>query len=443
MNSTNKKYDIKDLTENEWLRHSLYTVSDRALPSIVDGFKPSQRYAVYSTIKDAKTSFEKIDSISSNSSKFGYAHGATSIASAMQLMCADWYTNERILEGRGSFGSRLIQVPASPRYVYAKMHKNFEKYFKDIGMEPPHEDPEISIPKYYLPVIPMVLVNGTSGMATGFACNIFGREVSDVIKATSEYVSTGKITTKIRYKFPNFNGKIELEDDGKVSTYGVYKRVGLTEVLITEVPYMSNKSRYDRESYVSILDKLEEDDKISSYDDLCNKDGFSFKIRLKRGIEYTDDMIIDMFKLKTSLTENLTVIMPNNRPKKYDNAEQLIADFCEIRKPFFQKRIDETILSLSEENRVKRVKMFFIIAVLDGKVTFKDKKKADVAKMIMDNVKNVVDTDVDYLLRINLMSLTEESVKSLANDILENKKELDYWKATTATEQFVKDLSSM
>lgn len=437
-------YDITDILKYEWLTYSLYVTSDRALPSFVDGLKPSQRFVLYSTLKQAQREFVKVDNLASSVSAYGYAHGATSAAGALQLMVADWYTTFPIVKGKGSYGSRLVQVPASPRYVSAKIHENFDKIFKDIDLSPENSDPEIVIPQYYVPIIPYVLLNNTSGMATGFSCNIFSRDIKDVVGATREYVKTGKIKKSLGYSFPQFKGNCSYnEEDNRVTLTGIFERNGTTEITITEVPYMNSKKRYDREFFIEILDKLEDDEEIVSYSDLCDASGFRFKVKLKRGANLSDDDIIKMFKLSTSLTENLTVIMPNGKPKKYDDARDLIKDFCEFRKPFLQKRIDKNIAEISEEMRWKKVKMYFIMAVIDEKIKFKGQTKAQVADQVMKNVKGVLETDIDNLLRTNILSLTSEMVSDLAVEIVKSSEKLKFWKETTVEDQYLEDLKGL
>lgn len=440
---TDTPYDIEELFNKEWMQHSLYVITDRAIPSFVDGMKPSRRFYIAATLKSSKHSFEKIDSVAGSLSNLGYAHGSVSGAGAAQLMVADWYTKIPIIQGRGSFGSRLIQTPASPRYTYTRLHPNFEKYFKDFDLVVPHDDPEILIPKYYIPVIPYVLLNNTSGMATGFATNILGRDVNDVIAACKEYIQTGNITTELKYSFPRFTGKITKDAEGRVVQHGVFTKDSKNNILITEIPYMNSKSIYDREMYITILDKLEEDDKIASYDDMCDGSGFKFLVKLKRGVTYTDDEIISLFKLTSSITENLTVIMPNGKPKAYADARDLIKDFCDFKRPILQQRIDTKLVDLSEENRYKRVKAYFIQAVIDNKIVFKNKGKDDISNQILQVVKNVLDKDIDSLLRVNIAALTVENVSALAQEILDNKKEIDYWKTTTVDVQFLKDLEEI
>jgi DNA topoisomerase-2 len=439
-NALIREYPISKVVKNEWLDFALYTVESRAIPNMIDGMKPVNRFYVYSSIKNSKTDFKKVSAVSGVVSDYGYNHGESSAAGAGQLMAAEWSNNICLVEGRGSFGTRLIQSAAAARYTYTKLHKNFSKYIKDIDLAPVHEDPEHEPPKFYVPVIPLVLANGVKGIATGFATNILPRDPEDIIRACNEYVSTGNIDKKVKIKFPDFNGTVTYNpEEDRYYCSGVFERKSKTVLLITEVPY-----GYDREGYVKILDKLEDDGDIVGYDDLCDKSGFKFEIKLKQqtSAAWTDQKIITAFKLSKPYTENLTVIDQTGKLKEYTDERDLIRDFCIYRSEILQQRIDLRKEETSELLRWLDVKMQFIQAVLDDKIKFKNKKKNDVSEQILAATTATVD-DIDRLLRINIMSLTDEMVKQLAGELKDTQKELDYWSKTTPKKQFIKDLNEL
>jgi DNA gyrase/topoisomerase IV subunit A len=436
-----REYPISKVAKNEWLDFAMYTVESRAIPNMIDGMKPVQRFYVYSSIKNSKTDFKKVSAVSGVVSDYGYNHGESSAAGAGQLMAAEWSNNVCLVEGRGSFGTRLMQVAAAARYTYTRLHENFNKYIKDIDLAPAHEDPEHEPPKFYVPVIPLVLANGVKGIATGFATNILPRDPNDIIRACKEYVKTKKIDKKVQLKFPDFNGTITYNpDEGRYYCNGVFERKSKTVILITEVPY-----GFDREDYVKILDKLEEEGEIVGYDDLCDKTGFRFEVKLKQqtSANWTDQKIISAFKLSKPYSENLTVIDHNGKLKEYSDERDLIKDFCDYRDGILQKRID---LRKEESNELLRwlnIKMQFIQAVLDDKIKFKNQKKAEVATQIFANTDTKLDADVDRLLRINIMSLTDEMVKQLEKEIKQAQADLDYWLSTTTKDQFLNDLEEL
>jgi len=439
MTSADKIYDIVELANKEWKNFALYTVESRAIPNMIDGLKPVQRFYLYSSIVNSKKIFEKVSAISGVVSKYGYNHGETSCAGAGQLMAADWYNNVVIIESEGSFGSRLVQEAGAPRYTYTRLHENFYKYYTDFDLSPVHYDPEHLPPTFYVPIIPMVLINGAKGIATGFATNILPRDEKEVAKACAEYIKTGKIKTTPRVKFPQFNGTAEFGDDGRLYITGKIVRKNKTEFTVTEVPY-----GYDREKFVNVLNKLEDDGVIMSYVDKCDKSGFRFEVKLKQANGgWSDERIIKELKLQTTETENITVINHEGKLKVYDDVKELIKDFCEYKKTILQKRIDTKVSEISEEMRWKKVKMYFIMAVLDDKIKFKNKTKDDVAAQIMKEVKGVKEEDIDKLLRTNIISLTSEMVSELASEILASSETLKFWKDTTVEEQYLSDLKGL
>ena len=378
-----REYPISKVALNEWKDFALYTLENRAIPNVIDGLKNVQRFYVYSSIKNSKNDFKKVSAISGVVSDYGYNHSEGSAASAGQLMAAEWANNICLVEGRGSFGTRLVQSAAAPRYTYTRLHKNFIKYIKDLDLAPVHKDPEHEPPAFYIPVIPLVLANGVKGIATGFATNILPRDPEDLVRACREYVETRNIDKKVRVKFPHFNGTVTYNpEEGRYYCNGVFEKKSKTLLLITEVPY-----GYDREGYVQVLDKLEEAGHIVSYEDLCDKSGFRIEVKLKQNTStnWDNEKIIAAFKLSKPFTENLTVIDQNGKLKEYNDERDLVRDFCEYRMSILQKRIDARKSETAELVRWLSVKMQFIQAVLDDKIKFKGFNRKEVDDQILQN----------------------------------------------------------
>ena len=437
-----QEYPISLVAKNEWLSFAKYTVEARAIPNMIDGMKPVQRFYLYSSILNSKRDFKKVSAVSGIISDYGYNHGESSAAGSGQLMAATWNNNICLVEGRGSFGTRLIQEAGAPRYVYTRLHENFNRYIKDIDLSPVHEDPEHEPPAFYLPVIPLVLINGTKGTATGFATNILPHDPKSIKAACLEYINTGDIKNRIGLKFPEFNGTVEKdkEEPNKYTVNGVYEKRGKTQLIITEVPY-----GFDRESYVKVLDGLEEDGDIVSYEDQCDKTGFKFEVKLKQNTSaiWNKSKIINKFKLSKPMTQNLTVIDQNGKLREYEDARQLVKDFCDYRSGILQQRIDLRTKEEQERCRWLNVKMQFIQAVLDSKIEFKNKKKKDVTQQIYEETHALNETDIDKLLRINILSLTDEMVQDLAKESKEAQKNLKFWSKEIPKNQFIKDLEEI
>ena len=435
------EYPISQVAKNEWLSFAMYTVESRAIPNMIDGLKPVQRFYLYSSLQNSKRDFKKVSAVAGIISDYGYNHGEQSAAGAGQLMAASWNNNVCLVEGRGSFGTRLVQEAGAARYVYTRVHENFEKYIKDIELSPEHDDPEHEPPAFYLPVIPLVLANGTKGIATGFATNILPRDPKDLVSACKEYIQYGSIGKKLPIKFPEFDGTVEYNaEENKYIVYGKYEKKSKTILTISEVPY-----GFDRESYVKILDKLEDDGDIVSYEDLCDKEGFNFEIKLKQtgSSSWTDEKIVRKFKLSKPLTENLTVIDQNGKLKEYNDERELIKDFCKYRNEVLQNRIDLRKKEAIELGHWLKIKMQFIQKVLDNEIEFKNKKKKEVSEQILVKTDAENTDQIDRLLRINILSLTQEMVKQLEKEIKEANKELKYWETTSQQKQFLLDLEEL
>lgn len=432
-------YKISDVAKNEWREFAMYTIESRAIPSMIDGLKPSQRFYLYSSLKNSAKDYRKVSAIAGVVSDYGYNHGETSVASTGQLMAAEWNNNLCIVEGRGSFGTRLIQEAGASRYVYTRVHKNFYDYVKDLNLSPEHPDPEHEPPRYYIPVIPLVLVNGAKGIATGFATTILPRSVDSVKSACEEYLKTGNIKNKLPVSFPHFTGTtVYDEDKARFVCNGVYRRVGKTKLIITDVPY-----GYDRESYIKVLDSLEENNVIVSYDDNCSSKGFEFEVKLKNQVStWKDNTILKEFKLSKIHSENITVIDETGNLSEYDDERELIKNFCDYRLKILQERIDLKLKDFTEEIRWLTAKKEFITAVLDGNITFKNKKRSEIETVIPIHT-SALPQDYDRLFRINILSLTKEQVADLSAEIIKIKKEIQYWKKTTPRDQFIDDMNEI
>jgi DNA gyrase/topoisomerase IV subunit A len=430
----NKITKLSTLAERDWKEYALYTLYHRAIPSMVDGLKPSQRFILYSALKSAKDKFIKVAEIAGNVSSYGYHHGETSAQDAATAMAALWSNNVPLLEGDGNFGTRLIQKASAARYIYAKLHKNFNDLFMDTELCPVHNDPDVKIPMYYLPIIPMVLLNGVEGMATGFATNILPYHPKDVTKLTMDYLSGKNIDSKsLIPTYPDYKGTIVPNAKGGYDMLGVYELKSKTKLIITEIPYF-----FSRESYVIYLDSLEEKEIIVGYDEEHNEEGFKFVINLRRNF---DSDIIKTFKLKTTVTENLTVIDHNGKLAEYTTPIALIKDFCDFRVTYVQARLDKEINTLTKDMSLLKSKIKFIELVLKGNIDFKQKSK----KVLVADLGTLKfpEDHIDPLLSMNFYQLTTDEIDKLSDKYLSLNDRLMYCRETTAEVEYGMNLVSL
>lgn len=422
------------------LDYAQYTVASRAIPNMIDGLKPVQRFYLYSSLVNSRRDFKKVSAVSGVVSDYGYNHGEVSAAGAGQLMAATWSNNVCLVEGRGSFGTRQVQSAGAARYVYTKVSPNFDRYVKDIELSPEHDDPEHAPPAFYLPVLPLVLLNGAKGIATGFATNILPRSESDVVQFIRSLLMGKQVRKELAVAFPDFRGTTTYDKaTDRFVCEGVWRKSGKTTLLIEEIPY-----GFDREGYVKILDDLEDQGFIVSYDDKTSSNGFRFDVKLKQqtSAKWTPKEIVKRFKLAKNHAENLTVIGPNGDLREYNDARDLVRDFVDYRLGMLQKRIDLRIEEHNELLRWLKVKIQFIEAVLNDNIVFKNKTRKQIETQI-EGITDALQRDLTRLLSLNFTSLTKEQVAALRNEIKEADVSLRYWNKTTPNDQFVEDLDGL
>ena len=445
---TNKDHNrlLSDIINTEGLEYAMYTIENRAIPSMIDGLKPVQRFFLYSALQTAKDKFNKVASIGGRVSEWGYHHGEQSACEAGILMAADYCNNITLLTGDGAFGSRFIRKAAAARYIFAKISDNFNKIYKDIDISPAHEDPEHIPPKYYLPLIPFVLINGVKGIATGFATQILPHDYQSVADKVKEYLETGNIKENPLVKYYDFKGTIEPYSKivnqkliKGVTLTGLYKLSGFT-LTISELPFNT-----EREDYIALLDKLEESGKIVSYTEEISSERVHIVVKLKRDFLTTDteknhQLILKEFKLQESIAQNITVLDENNKLKVYDEPKELIKDFVDFRLTYFDKRIQNNIKKETDKFNLATAKIIFIKKVINKEIVLDKLSRKESIKLIESY--NELKDYSEELINMKLYHLTTDEVKKLEQQQEELKKSLDYWKTTTAKTEYLKDLQN-
>jgi len=425
--------NVTELIDGQYKDYSKYVLYSRAIPHMIDGLKPSQRKILYTALKTANTSRIKTASLSGNTiSQANYHHGDASLNDAITKMVQLHSNNIPLLEGEGSFGSRLVPDAAAPRYTYVKMSQNFEKYFADTMVADKSIDPEDPEPAFYLPIIPWVLVNGVKGIAVGFATDIQPRNPKEIAKLCQAYLKGKNIDkeTLLPY-YPEFEGKIYEELDS-VYCEGNFTLTGQTKLEITEVPV-----GFARESYVQVLDKLEETGKIVSYTDKCDKTGFKFDVTLKRGKKMKDHQIVRLFKLKKKINENITVIDHEGKLKVYDSPIDIIKEFCDYRLGKYEERYEYLIEEGLSALDIIKAKVKFIELIIQGTLDFKNKNRKTIKKELTTTFKSDI---IEILIKMPIYSLCQDEMSKYINEGTALYKQIENWRIIDTTKEFIKEL---
>ncbi|AUE23169.1 DNA topoisomerase II [Citrobacter phage CF1 ERZ-2017] len=436
---------LQSIIDNEAKEFAIYTVENRAIPNMIDGFKPVQRFVMKRALdlsRGNKEKFHKLASVAGGVADLGYHHGEGSAQDAGALMANTWNNNFPLLDGQGNFGSRLVQKAAASRYIFCRVSDNFRKVYKDLEIAPAHKDNEHIPPAFYLPVIPTVLLNGVRGIATGYATNILPHSFESIVECT-RLALEGKLDKEPEVKFPKFNGKVVPTEDGGVELHGVYKFTSASQMYISEIPY-----KFDRDTYVEkVLDPLEEKGLITYTDD-CSKAGFGFKVKFRKDYfngeteDERHDMIMRDFKLIEKLSQFIVVIDENGKLNdKFTKASDLIKHFVEVRKTFVKKRIEHKLNEVKEQLTLAVAKAQFIKDVVDGKIVIQGKTR----KALVSELEKVdlFKSHVEKLVSMNIYHITSDEAKKLVEIAKTLKKEYKYWQETTPEAEFIKDLEEL
>ncbi|QAU03899.1 DNA topoisomerase II medium subunit [Acinetobacter phage Henu6] len=438
--------DLVDIINNEAKGYALYTVENRAIPNMMDGFKPVQRFMIYRALEMSKgnhAKFHKLASVAGGVADAGYHHGEVSAQEAGALMANTWNNNLPFLDGQGNFGSRLVQEAAASRYVFCRISENFRKVYKDIEIAPKHPDEEHLPPRFYLPVVPTVLLNGVKGIATGYATNILPHSFASVLECT-RLALEGKLDKEPLVSFPQFKGEvIKLDEPGKYELHGKYTFTSRTQMHITEIPYS-----FDRAKYVEkVLDDLE-DKGLITYEDDCSKAGFGFKIKFRKDYRFPEDeaakhaKIMSDFKLIEKVSQNIVVIDDKGRLNdKFENASELINAFVKARLTYVDKRIDYMKVKSEHTFKLALAKALFIKEVNSGNIVIKGKTKAAL-KDELSTYQPFVGFE-EQLVSMNIYHMTDDEIENLKARAHEAKKDLEYWQTTTAQTEYKLDLDAL
>lgn len=378
--------NIKDTTLTEivnvgYRSYAMYVLESRAIPSVIDGFKPVQRKVLYAMLTEHGGKKVKLTDLGSIS-RHNYHHAETSAVAAAVGMAASWSNNLPIFKEHSSFGSRLVQDPPAPRYIYTSLSDAYSKVFVDAEVAPRHPDIENPEPAHYLPIIPWILLNGVEGIAVGFRCAILPRSAKDVIAATRACIRNPQKFLEAREPipptFPSFTGTVTQLGTNQWRTTGRIEYVGKYHYEISELPM-----GYDRDSYVTLLNEMCAKELIKDYSDECSRAGFGFRVKVSlTQKEDIDRDPIKYFKLEKSHTEILTTMGSDGKLKIFNDISELVHYFCEYRLVKFDEKLEYERAKIATEILHLGHKISFIQDVIDGEIPLRDSTKQDMLDYI-------------------------------------------------------------
>ena len=433
-----KQLDITDFVHKDLVNFSLADLK-RSIAHMADGLKPSQRKVMYSCFQKNLTAEMKVAQLAAFvAEKSAYHHGEVSLAETIVKLANDYTgsNNINLLEPCGQFGTRLMggKDASQTRYIFTKLTKYARKIFdpKDDAILNYLDDDGRSIePDFYMPTLPMALVNGTEGIGTGFSCYVPPFKPDD-IKENIKRILSGDEIVPMRPWFRGFKGKVFKDDGGSWITEGIWRDTG-SRLKVTELP----PGRWTQD-YKEYLDTLMEKKMITSYTNNSTTEDVDFEIFGYSG----KDLMKDLKMRKTFHTSNMHLFHPTKGIYKYESPEEILRDFVELRLEHYKKRKAHLIDVLEKRAEMCDHKSKFVSMVIEGKLVVFKRKKVEL-EAEMSSIFPKIDGNLDYLLNTRTIEYTEERVKALLDEAKQAKDDLEKMLKTSHITMWKNDIKNM
>lgn len=422
----------------------------RGIPFIGDGFKQASRKALWGMLKRGenadKDTVERIAAFAASATD--YHHGVGSMESTIVNIGQKHAGSNNIplFETTGQFGNRLNKKPSASRYIKAKLAPIYRALFKkedDIILEQNVSNDMPVEPKYFIPLLPLVLVNGAEGMGTGHSTYILSYNPKDIKQALLKLLEgkTLKPNTLVPY-WNGFNGTVQRDaETNQVIATGKFqldeKRGGAT-ITVTELPIGIQSDAYETH-----LQKLEDRGLISGYDNRSDEaGGFDFVIQVPRGSKLLDmstEELAKQLKLISRETENLTVWNPDGVLQRYECVEDLLADWYNWRLDRYEDRRQALIKKLQADADWASEKIRFIRFYLSNVKFFRDTGKNE----IMVTLEAEKFREPDKLLGMPIYNLTRDQIAKLEKELDELRAGIKALQDDTAPAMFERELKEL
>lgn len=408
---------VKQFIKERWKDFADYD-NRRSLPHVIDGLKITQRKAMYAAIKIPKG--DKPHRVSQFASKAAeitaYHHGEQSMISTVVKLAQDFpgANNYPLLERHGQFGSRLSHAASAPRYIHTRLHSNWDRFFKKEDQEIVeylYDDGDQIEPKYFIPIVPVILLNGANGIGNGFACNILPYSLESVVKAIKEIAKHGKVKTPLIPSIVGYRGTIE-KKDRQIIFKGKIEKVNSTKLLITELPPF-----YENSEYKAVLNKLIDNKFIKDYQNRSTEEKWEFVVDCYRESTALDiEVLLEKFGLVQKTTENFVCWgMDESAPLQFNGPEELLEYWYAERLKLYQKSIDYHIAKLKREIVKLDTKFRFIQWCL--KNDFRKLTKAEFIAKSVEGVKKLTPELAEEFVSMPIYRITVDEAKKAELDI--------------------------
>jgi len=442
----NNKYNsinLGDFYSKDYADYAIYRALQR-IPNVLDGFAQTQRKSIYTCIAkkvEKKINVADLSSLVKTFTK--YHHGMNSIEIAITNLVPAYNNQLPLLKEDGSYGCRSEREASASRYIETRLHDYTKVLFNEIDnkefiTEQSTEGFKIE-PLTMIPLLPLVLINGQQQIGVGYACSILPRDINQIIKVMEDILKGKRknVPSDIPVKIPKFNGLVEKHGD-QWQFVGKIEIINKTTVHITEVP-----PKFTRVTFLNILDKLKNNEKIRSYSENILGDSFDITVKFPNGTDLNDIDLIAFFNLRERKTENITLVNAKNEIVRYNNSAEVLYEYIVTVLGIIKKRKEFILTDLKDKALKNQEKIRFIRAVNNEDIILKNKKSSDV-EIQLDNLQfQKFEESYNYLLNMKISSLTEDKIDDLLKIIKEDEDEIIELENTTAAQLWLQDISKI
>lgn len=433
---TTDKIEYSQFVSKELIHFSNYNL-ERSIPSVCDGLKKSLRKILFCCLKRKLYKEIKVAQLAGYVSEHGaYHHGEASLHEAIIGMAQDFVgsNNINLLMPNGQFGTRILggKDSASPRYIHTELNSIVPLLYPsdDFDVLEYLDDDGIQIePKYYVPIVPMILVNGSVGIGTGFSTNVPCYNPKDIVNNLKRMLRQEPLLPMTPW-YRGFKGS---NIDGV--SKGVYKRVGSTnKIEVTELPvgYWTEDFKMFLEQYIDKNPKV-----LKDYESHYTEKDVKFILSFHSSAIVDSMLSVDesnktltkfdtTFKMTTTRplsTSNMHLYTAEGNIKKYNTPEEILTDYYKVRLDLYSRRKSFKINKLSKELAFIDARIRFIEDIIDGSLRIMNVQKQKVVEYLDENKFPLHENSYDYLTRMPIHNLTFEKKQELTKE-RDDKKEM-------------------
>lgn len=473
-NAVQYSKDMSEIEYSKFINEDLVLYSleanSRMIPSCIDGLKPSQRMIQYAMHKRGRDkSSLKVSQLSGYvSENTDYHHGEASLEGAIKGMARNYPGSNNIntLIPEGNFGYRNLggKDAASSRYIFTKLDKisNYIYRIEDDNILDYNElDGKTVEPKNFEPIIPMVLINGASGIGMGYSTSIPSHNPKDVINNLIRLIDDKEPLNMMPW-FNGFKNNDEIEQCRKKNgdiipnSYmikGLYTVKGST-VHITEIPVQYNLSAYKSEINKLVSQSKDDNKKVKSVDVAANNNYMDMTVTFK-GTElqklFNSGKIAKFLKLHQRVSyNNMHLFTAEGKLEKYDTTNDILRAFFEHRFKIYEVRREYKLAELKNIRDINRYKIKYIKEIKAKTIIVTDHNTESLKKLLEKKKYPVFSADHEstdksykYLISMQIGSLTTDKIEELENKVRLCEIEYDDYLNTSVRDIWKRELKEL